>query len=234
MTQRYRHTKIVTNNYLATSEMREEIASTEEMDKPRRRRMDAGERQEEIIQAALDLAARHGVESVTTQDMADALGLTQGAIFRHFPTKDDIWLAAIHWVRSRLMKVVSAAAAKGENPLDALEKMFFAHVSFIARHPAIPRMVFSDQLLRRDTRLKLLIQEILTGYEAKIAGLLDQAKVAGLVRQDVDEDSAATLFIGMIQGLVLQSSIFGGRRSLPEEAKKVFPIYLKGIRARID
>lgn len=206
----------------------------EEVGKPRRRRMDAGERQEEIIQAALDLAAKHGVEAVTTQDMADELGLTQGAIFRHFPTKDDIWLAAIHWVRARLMKVVGAAAAKGINPLDALEKMFFAHVSFIARHQAIPRMVFSDQLLRRNTRLKLLIQEILTGYESKVADLLAQAKAVGLVRQDVDEDSAATLFIGMIQGLVLQSSIFGGRRSLLDEAKKVFPIYLAGIRIRID
>lgn len=210
------------------------MTSIVEADKPRRRRMDASERQDEIIQAALDLAAKHGVESVTTQDMADALGLTQGAIFRHFPTKDDIWLAAIQWVRSHLMKAVGAAATKGVNPLDALEKMFFAHVSFIARHPAIPRLVFSDQLLRRDTRLKLLIQEIVTGYEAKIAGLLGQAKVAGLARQDVNEDSAATLFIGMIQGLVLQSNIFGGRRSLLDEAKKVFPIYLNGIRVRVD
>jgi len=159
--------------------------------------------------------------------------LTQGAIFRHFPTKDDIWLAAIHWVRGRLMKVVDSAAIKGKDPLDALERMFFAHVAFIARHPAIPRMVFSDQLLRRDTRLKLMIQEILTGYEARIADLLGQAKEAGLARQDVDEDSAATLFIGMIQGLVLQSSIFGGRRSLIDEAKKVFPIYLDGIRDRV-
>jgi len=216
-----------------SGEMREEMTSAEEAGRPRRRRMDAGERQDEIVRTALDLAAKHGVESVTTQDMADALGLTQGAIFRHFPTKDDIWLAAIHWVRGRLMKVVDSAAIKGKDPLDALERMFFAHVAFIARHPAIPRMVFSDQLLRRDTRLKLMIQEILTGYEARIADLLGQAKEAGLARQDVDEDSAATLFIGMIQGLVLQSSIFGGRRSLIDEAKKVFPIYLDGIRDRV-
>ena len=74
---------------------------------------------------AIDLAAKRGVESVTTQDMADAMGLTQGAIFRHFPTKDDIWLAAIHWVRRRLMRVVvDAAATQRENPLDALERMF--------------------------------------------------------------------------------------------------------------
>jgi len=205
-----------------------------EAEKPRKRRMAAEERQEEIVRVAIDLAAKSGVESVTTQDMADAMGLTQGAIFRHFPTKDDIWLAAINWVRRNLMRVVGAAAARSENPLEALEAMFHAHVSFIARHPAIPRMVFSDHLLRRDARLKQVIQEIITGYESKIAGLLAQAKEAGLARPDLDESSAATLFIGMIQGLVLQSNIFGGQRSLPEAAKKVFPIYLNGIRARID
>lgn len=206
----------------------------EETEKPHKRRMGAEERQEEIVRVAMYLAAKRGVESVTTQDMADAVGLTQGAIFRHFPTKDDIWLAAINWVRSRLISVVTAAAARSENPLESLENMFFAHVAFIAKHPAIPRMVFSDHLLRRDIRLKLLIQEIMTGYEANISGLLGQAKASGLARSDLDEGSAATLFIGMIQGLVLQSTIFGGRRSLTEEAKRVFPIYLNGIRSQID
>lgn len=201
-------------------------------EKPRKRRMGAEERQEEIVQVAIDLAAKNGVESVTTQDMADAMGLTQGAIFRHFPTKDDIWLAAINWVRRRLMSVVEAAAAHSEDPLEALEGIFLAHVSFIAKHPAIPRLVFSDYLLRRDVRLKQLIQEVITGYEAKIAGILAQAKAAGLARPDLDESSAATLFIGMIQGLALQWNIFGGQRSLPEAAKKVFPIYLNGIRSR--
>jgi AcrR family transcriptional regulator len=203
-------------------------------EKPRKRRMGADERQDEIVRVAIDLAAKIGLESVTTQDMADAMGLTQGAIFRHFPTKDDIWLAAINWVRRRLMSVVEAAAAGSENPLEALEAIFLAHVSFIAKHPAIPRLVFSDYLLRRDARLKQSIQEIITGYESRVAGLLGQAKAAGLARLDLDEGSAATLFIGMTQGLVLQSNIFGGRRSLLDEAKKVFPIYLNGIRARID
>jgi len=205
------------------------VATTET---PRKRRMGGAERQEKIIQVAIDLAAKIGLESVTTQDMADAMGLTQGAIFRHFPTKDDIWLAAINWVRSGLMSVVEAAAANSENPLEALNGIFLTHVSFIAKHPAIPRLVFSDSLLRRDPRLKQLIQEIVTGYESKVEGLLGQAKATGLARLDLDEGSAATLFLGMIQGLVLQSNIFGGRRSLLDEAKKVFPIYLNGIRSR--
>lgn len=205
-----------------------------ETEKPRKRRMGAEERQEEIVRVAIGLAAKHGVETVTTQDMADAMGLTQGAIFRHFPTKDEIWLAAIQWIRGQLMRTLEAAAARSDDPLAALENMFIAHVSFVAKHPAIPRIVFSDHFLRRDTRLKQLIQEIVTGYEARIAGLLGRAKASGQARPDLDEGSAATLFIGMIQGLVLQSNIFAGRRSLLEEAKKVFPIYLNGIRSRID
>ena len=197
----------------------------------KRRRLSAEQRQEEIVGVALSLAAARGVDSVTTQEMADALGLTQGAIFRHFPTKDDIWIAAIQWVRARLMGVVGEAAGRGENPLDALEKIFFAHVAFIAEHPAIPRLVFSDQLLHKHPQLRQLIQGILTSYEAKLAALFEEASEQGLAREKLDEHSAATLFIGMIQGLVIQSTIFGGQRSLVEEAKKVFPVFLNGIRA---
>lgn len=178
----------------------------------------------------MDLAGERGMHGVTTQEMADALGLTQGAIFRHFPSKDAIWVAAMTWIRGRLMNVLGAAAKGAKNPLDALERMFLAHVAFIAKHPAIPRLVFSGQVLYENPKLKEVVQEIISGYEARLAALLREAKEAGLARPDLDERSAATLFLGMIQGLVVQVTIFGGKRSLLEEAHKVFPIFLAGIR----
>lgn len=214
--------KIVINNYLIGTSMEQETTTA-------KRRLSAGERQDEIVRVAIELAADRGVDAVTTQHMADAMGLTQGAIFRHFPTKDDIWVAAIGWVRSQLMARVEKAAAQGDHPLDSLEQMFHAHIGFIAKHPAIPRLIFSDELRNKNPRLKQLVQEILTGYEAKIAALLHAAKEQGLARADLDEQSAATLYIGMIQGLVLQSSIFSGQRSLTEQAKKVFPVYLNAV-----
>lgn len=196
-----------------------------------KRRLSAEERQEEIVRVAVDLAASQGVDEVTTQDMAEAMGLTQGAIFRHFPTKDAIWVAVMQWVRDRLMSVVEAAAGRGEDPLDSLEKMFHAHLAFIARHPAIPRLLFSGQLHHKNAQLKRLIQEIVAGYEARVAGLLKEAKALGLARADLDEESAATLYIGMIQGLVMQASIFSGKRAMPDEAHRVFPLYLNAVSA---
>lgn len=199
-------------------------------DKPVRTRLGADERREEIIRVTLELAAKQGVDDVTTQDMAQAMGVTQGAVFRHFPSKDAIWLAVMQWVRDRMMEVLGRAAAQGHDPLDALQRMFFAHIEFIAGHPAIPRVLTSSHLHGRNAVLRQLVTEIMLGYEAKIAGLLTDAQTQGLARADLDTQAAATLYIGMIQGLVLQSSILRGQRVLEKEAARTFPVYLQAIR----
>ena len=195
-----------------------------------RKRLGADARREEIIRVTLDLAARQGVDDVTTQDMAQAMGLTQGAVFRHFPSKDAIWLAVMQWVRDRLMAVLSRAAEQGRDPLDALERMFFAHIAFIDGHPAIPRVLMSEHLHGRSSALRQMVTEIMLGYEAKIAGLLQAAQAQARVRADLDTHAAATLYIGMIQGLVMQSSILRGKRTLAAEAARTFPVFLQAIR----
>lgn len=197
-----------------------------------KKRMRSEERQGEIIRVAVELAADKGVDSVTTQDMADAMNLTQGAIFRHFATKDDIWFAVIVWVRERLMKVLDKAASDATDPLNAIERMFFAHITFISKHPAIPRLLFSELLHKKNGKLRQLIEGIISGYESKIAGLLEAAKAQSLVPNDLDTQSAAVLYIGMIQGLVMQSSIFGGKHALQQQAANTFPIFLYGVKTR--
>lgn len=194
-----------------------------------RQRLSAGERQEEIIRAAVDLAGEQGVDGVTTQDMAKAVGITQGAIFRHFPTKDMIWLGVIHWVRGRLMSVLDMAAAQGSDPLDSLEKMFFAHLGFVEKVPAIPKLIFTNQLLKNNPRIRELVRSILTDYEEKVSGLIVQARTQSLVRADLDERAAAVMFTGMIQGLVIRVPIIEARKSLVEEGRLIFPIFLHGI-----
>ena len=199
-------------------------------DEPVHKRLGADERREEIIRVTLELAAKQGVDDVTTQDMAQAMGVTQGAVFRHFSSKDAIWLAVMQWVRERLLAVLDRAASQGRDPLDALQRMFFAHIEFIAGHPAIPRVLTSSYLHGRNAVLRQLVTEIMLGYEAKIAGLLADAQTQGLARADLDTHAAATLYIGMIQGLVLQTSILRGQRAFEKEATRIFPVYLQAIR----
>lgn len=202
--------------------------------RPPRQRLKADQRQDEIVRAAVDLAARNSPETITTLDIARELDLTQGAIFRHFPTKESIWVAVLKWAGDRLMGATAEAAAGGAHPVEALERMFYAHVVFVSRHPAIPRLLFRQLQQTGASQLTPLIRELIGAYRARLVNLLSRGKQLGLVRADVDEQDAAALFIGMVQGLVIQSSIFGGtdiRGDMLAAARRIFPIYLQGIRA---
>ena len=74
-------------------------------------RLSTGERQIEIIHAVLTLAAENSPDAITTQAIAQHMGLTQGAVFRHFPTREAIWLAVVDWVEQNLGNVIAAAVA---------------------------------------------------------------------------------------------------------------------------
>ncbi len=206
------------------------------MSEPVRKRLGADERREEIIRVTLDLAATHGVDNVTTRDMAQAMGVTQGTVLRHFLSKDAIWLAVMQWVRARLAGSLGRAAGQGRDPLDALQHMFFTHIAFITAHPAIPRILTSEHLHGRSAILRRLVTETMLDYETEIAGLLSDARAQGQARADLDVHAAATLYLGMIQGLVLQTSILRGQRTLTArtlatEAARTFPVFLDAIRS---
>lgn len=192
-----------------------------------RQRLSTEERQDEIVKAAVELAGSHGIDNVTTQEIAEVVGVTQGAIFKHFPTKDTIWVAVVHWIRGRLMSAVDRAASQASDPIDALERIFYAHITFAEKHPVAPRL-----LLATNPLLKQLLQEMLAAYEGRISTLLAQAKDKRLVRAELDEHHAASLYTAMIQGLVIRVLVLGTRKSLLGEARKVFPIYLAGIGAK--
>ena len=58
------------------------------------KRMTAEQRRAQIIEAAITLFGRHGFKGATTKALAEALGVSEGTIFKHFPTKDDLYAAA--------------------------------------------------------------------------------------------------------------------------------------------
>ncbi|MFA5627222.1 MAG: TetR/AcrR family transcriptional regulator [Thiohalomonadaceae bacterium] len=66
-------------------------------------RLPADERRAATVIAVVDLAAKQNPNDITTAAIAKRIGLTQGAIFRHFPTKDAIFQAVMTWVSQRLL-----------------------------------------------------------------------------------------------------------------------------------
>lgn len=192
-------------------------------------RLSTEERQAEIVAAALHLARESSPSLITTADIAAAIGVTQGAVFKHFPTKDAIWLAAMRWVRETLLQKLQAAADQAATPLDALSAMFRAHVEFVIAHPGVPRFIFHELQQPADSAAKLEVRAVLQGYRKLLLGRLTQSIEQKLVGPDLDPEAAATSFIGLIQGLVMQSMLTGRTAAMRQQADAIFVLYRRSL-----
>jgi AcrR family transcriptional regulator len=189
----------------------------------------AEERRAATVQAVVDLAAEQNPAEITTTAIADRMGLTQGALFRHFPTKDAILEATLSWVSERLLARVDKAAEGAAAPAAALEAMFMAHIDFVARHPGVPRMLFGELQLPGETLPKRMVQTLIRQYEQRLRRLMEVGKAQGELSAGLNVDAAAVLFIGTIQGLVMQSLLAGKVSRIRHDAPAVYAIYRRGI-----
>ncbi len=188
----------------------------------------AEERREITVEAVVQLAAIQNPSEITTAAIAKHMNVTQGALFRHFPTKDAIWQAVMDWTAGRLLARLDHAAKGAASPVDALQAMFMSHVEFVSEHPGVPRMLFGE-LQRSNSPAKRMVQTLLKQYAQRLHRLLNAAKAAGEASRDLDTDAAALLFIGTIQGLIMQSLLSGDIAGVRRDAPRVFAIYRRGI-----
>jgi len=192
-------------------------------------RLSTEERQTEIVAAALRLAEAFSPARITTGEIAAAVGVSQGAVFKHFSSKEAIWLAAMGRVRTQLLQSLDAAAQAAATPLAALAAVFRAHVDFVVAHPGVPRLIFHELEQPADSAVKQEVRALLQAYRKLLLRLLDAAVRQGQARAALDQEAAATLFVGIVQGLVMQSMLSGKPATMKAQADRVFALYLHGI-----
>lgn len=189
----------------------------------------ADERRAATVETVVALAAEQNPAEITTTLIAKRMGVTQGALFKHFPTKDAILQAVLEWVAERLLSRVDKAVEEAPSPLVALEAMFMAHVEFVAAHPGVPRMLFGELQRAEQTAPKRIVTTLIRGYGERVRGVVKQGIALGELDPGLDAEAAVILFIGTIQGLVVQSLLAGSVRRIRRDAPGAFAIYRRGI-----
>ncbi|MBS0593532.1 MAG: TetR/AcrR family transcriptional regulator [Rubrivivax sp.] len=187
------------------------------------------ERRAATVEAVVALAAEQHPSDITTTAIAQRMGLTQGALFRHFPSKEAIVEAVMAWVAERLLARVDKAVEGAATPSAALEAVFMTHVDFIAEHPGVPRMLFGELQRPGASLPKTLVQTLLQHYGQRLRRLFDAGRAQGELDPALDVEVASVLFVGSIQGLVMQSLLLGDVARIRRDAPGVYAIYRRGI-----
>lgn len=162
------------------------------------------DRQREIADAALRLIAEQGLRRFTTAAVAERVGLSEGAIFRHFPSKQAIVAGAIDRVEELLF---AAAPEQSDDPLERLGEFVRFRIETIHANPGIPRIVFSEELAHAaGPEGAERIGELKRRSFAFVRGCLEEAAQRGLVVTDVPLDHLVLLVQGLLLALVFRSS----------------------------
>ena len=196
-------------------------------------RLSSSDRRKQILEIATELFARHGFDGVTTRQIADAAGVTEAIVFRHFATKDDLY-----W------EVLSAKCAPDEVKKQLEERLGsdaepYEIFSDIARHvlnrnlrdPARSRLLLFSGLENHRLSQRFFKTYISEWYEL-LAGYIRRQIARGRFR-DVDPVLAARSFIGMVFHHYLVQEIFGGARyqsyDVEEVAHTMAGLWLAGM-----
>jgi AcrR family transcriptional regulator len=196
----------------------------------RAKQLPAEERRSVTVEAVIELAGSQNPSEITTAAIAQHMHLTQGALFRHFASKEAIWQAVMEWVADRLLARIDRAADGITSPMAALQAMFLSHIEFIVAHPGVPRIMFGELQRAESTPAKRVAQTLIERYAERLGRRIEQGKALGEMAPDLDTQAAALLFIGTIQGLVMHSMLSGDIQQIRTRAPGVFALYLRSLR----
>jgi AcrR family transcriptional regulator len=99
---------------------------------------------ERILQAAIDVAAVHGIGRLSVADVARRAGISRPTLYKHFPSKDALVAAAVHREASAIVQAVVDDAAAIADPRQALEASVLASLRLAREHPLLDRVVRTE------------------------------------------------------------------------------------------
>jgi AcrR family transcriptional regulator len=194
-------------------------------------RKTAGDRKAEIVAATLRLADELGPDRLTTQAIADAVGLTQPGIFRHFPTKQALWQAVAESVAGSMSEAWQRALANTDQPEHRLVSLIGVQLRHIAANPAIPAILHSRELQTENAELRNSFRTLMMRFQALLLRELTDGRDAAHFRADLDPKDCAVLLISLVQGLAIRWSLGNRAFALEAEGRRMIGLQLGLFRA---
>jgi AcrR family transcriptional regulator len=184
-------------------------------------------RREAILDAAVALFAEHGYADADTQALADRLQVGKGTLYRYFPSKRDLFLAAADRVMRRLSEQVDRAIEHVPEPLERIERAIEAYLEFFAGQPQFVELLIQERAHFKD-RKKPTYFEHRDANRGRWSVLFEQLIAAGRVR-DVPVERLMDVLGDLVYGTMFTNYFTGPRQPAAQQARDILDIIFHGI-----
>jgi AcrR family transcriptional regulator len=167
-------------------------------------------RQEQIKQAVLDIIHTDGLKNLSTRMLAQRIGMSEGTIFRHFPTKQDIILSIISDVQRDFIGSLRTIANSTIEPEERLKKFLCQTVKYLIDNKGITMLLFSEASHNNDAELKANLQQIFNNQKKLVSKIFLDGIAMGRWDESIPVENLAMLYMGIPVSLNIDLILSGG------------------------
>jgi TetR/AcrR family transcriptional regulator len=161
-------------------------------------------RRQQILQAfALMLETRPGTR-ITTAALAQAVGVSEAALYRHYPSKAKMIEGLIEFMEASVFTRVNRIMAEEETALSRCRSILWLILSFAERNPGFSRLFVGDALLGESDRLRHRMRQFFDRLETQFRQIIREAHARRLEPSPISAKAAANLLLATAEGRINQ------------------------------
>ena len=162
----------------------------------------SGERREEILQVLARMLQEQAGEHVTTAELARAVGVSEAALYRHFPSKAKMFESLIEFIEDSVFTRITRILADEPQWEARLQQILTLVLGFADKNPGMARLLQGGVLTGETERLRVRISQFYDRIETQLRQVLREAEAAGGPRLAVNE--TAQLLLAFVEGRIAQ------------------------------
>ncbi len=189
-------------------------------------------RQEEILTQAARLFAEHGYSNTDTQLLAETIGVGKGTVYRYFPSKRALFLAAADRVMRMMLERVESGVEGIEDPLERIRAGIRAFLTFFAENLEFVELLIQERALFKDRTRPTFLEHRAVNVErwrAIYRGLIADERV-----RDIPVDRITDVIGNLLYGTIFINYFSGQTKSVEIQAQDIFDVVFNGILTPIE
>jgi AcrR family transcriptional regulator len=184
-------------------------------------------RREQILDAAVELFAKHGYADADTQLLADKLGVGKGTLYRYFASKEEVFLAAADRVMRRLRETIDERINGIDDPLDRIAVAIRAYLAFFAEHPDYVELLMQERAQFKDRKKPTYFLHRETNVERwrdLYRGLIAEGRVRNMPVERITD-----VMSDLCYGTMFTNYFAGQRKPFEAQAEDILDVVFHGI-----
>ena len=174
----------------------EQTVTNEEHKKPSRK--------EQILQSLATILEQNPGERITTAGLAKHVGVSEAALYRHFPSKAKMFEALIEFIENTIFPRINQIMNEEMEEDKRCEKILGLILTFCEHNPGITRILTGEPLAGETERLRQRVTQLFDRIEAQLRQIIREMPIRGQQKSSTDPVVAANLLLSLAEGRIGQ------------------------------